>query len=108
MLRGVLLTDWFVALDYLATRPDHKGKGVASMLVQSGLEQADKVGLEAIVMAKNASVGVYRWLGFGLVETLTQDDSMFGGDGAYTVHFMVRPVRGVVVGEGKVEYKEGA
>ena len=92
-----------VALDYLATRPDHMGKGVASLLVQSGLEQADKVGLETIVMAKNASVGLYRRLGFALVKTVVQDDSMFGGNGAYTVHFMVRPVKGQMVVQREAE-----
>ena len=37
--------------DRIATAPEHENKGVASLLVKSGLEQADAAGANVLVMA---------------------------------------------------------
>jgi predicted N-acetyltransferase YhbS len=73
----------------LAVHPENKGKGVATALVQSGMRQAEKMGLDIFILAFTAGVGVYKRLGFRVERELVQDDSMFGGSGGYGVYFMI-------------------
>jgi len=75
-------------LDYLAVHPDNQGKGVGTALVKSGLEQAERLGLDVFLQALEDGVNVYRRLGFKIQKELTQDDSMFGGTGRYYVCMM--------------------
>ncbi|KAK3192055.1 hypothetical protein K4F52_001682 [Lecanicillium sp. MT-2017a] len=52
-------------LDYLCCRPDHRRKGVASMLVQAGLREADRLKMDACLVAMGLSaVSLYKKLGF--------------------------------------------
>jgi predicted N-acetyltransferase YhbS len=73
----------------LAVHPENQGKGVATALVQSGMRQAEKMGLNIFVLAFKARVGVYKRLGFHIERELVQDDSMYGGKGEYAVYFMI-------------------
>jgi ribosomal protein S18 acetylase RimI-like enzyme len=73
----------------LAFYPENRGKGVATALVQSGIRQAEKMGLEIFIYAMNAGVGVCKRLGFQIEKEFVQDDSKYGGKGDYFVYFMI-------------------
>lgn len=68
----------YIVLDYLAVHPDYQGKGIASMLVKSGLQQVDKYGFACFVLAKNAALGIYQKAGFVLLDQVVGDYSEFG------------------------------
>jgi N-acetylglutamate synthase-like GNAT family acetyltransferase len=76
-------------LEYLAVHPENKGKGVATFLVEEGLRQAEEMGVDVYVLAFKAGLGVYRRLGFKLVDQLIQDDARFGGKGEYGTYFLI-------------------
>ncbi|KAI1873015.1 uncharacterized protein JN550_003268 [Neoarthrinium moseri] len=78
----------WMQLDYLAVHPDNQRKGVATALVQSGMKQAEKMGLDIFIHAMKAGVGVYKRLGFKIEKELVQDDFKYGGNGEYYVAFM--------------------
>jgi ribosomal protein S18 acetylase RimI-like enzyme len=75
-------------LDYLAVHPDNQGKGIGKALVESGMKEAERLGLDIFIHAMKAGVGVYKRLGFKIEKELVQDDSIFGGDGEYYVCMM--------------------
>ncbi|KAI9734775.1 MAG: hypothetical protein M1818_006762 [Claussenomyces sp. TS43310] len=79
----ILARKTYMRLDYMAVHPQNQGKGVATALVQSGMKQAEKMGLDIFIHAMKAGVGVYKRLGFHIEKELIQDDSMFGGNGEY-------------------------
>lgn len=60
------------------------------MLVKSGLVEADKAGLNTIVMSLPAGRAVYERQGFKHISTIDEDDSEFGGNGHHINHFLVR------------------
>jgi len=53
---------WYLAS--LAVDPEFKGKGIASKLVQWGVDKAEEAGLPAYLESSPAAVGVYRRVGF--------------------------------------------
>jgi hypothetical protein len=63
------------------------------MLVESGIAEAEKIGVDVIVMAYKAAVGVYKRLGFEMMEYLIQDDSKYGGEGEFGAYFMERKTK---------------
>lgn len=80
-------------LEYLAVHPDYQGRGIATLLVESGIAEAEKIGVDVIVMAYKSALGVYKRLGFETAEYLIQDDSKYGGKGEFGAYFMVRNVK---------------
>jgi GNAT superfamily N-acetyltransferase len=68
-------------LDYLAVHPKNQGKGIATALVRSGIQEAEKLGLDIFVTAFRPAVGVYTRLGFRILRDFVEDDSKFGGKG---------------------------
>lgn len=70
--------------------PDYRCQGVATLLVESGIAVSENLGVDTIVMAYKAAVGLYRRLGFEMLEYLVQDDSAFGGEGEFGAYFMLR------------------
>lgn len=68
-------------LDYLAVHPDSQGRGIATQLVESGLKEAKKIGLDVYVRAFPPGVGLYRRLGFRIEKELLVDESEEGGPG---------------------------
>lgn len=48
----------------LAIDPTQQRRGIGKMLVQSGLEQAAKAGMDAFLIATPAGKGLYHSLGF--------------------------------------------
>ncbi|KAM0811829.1 hypothetical protein AB5N19_12185 [Seiridium cardinale] len=83
----------YIELEYLAVHPDHKGQGVATLLVESGIAVSERLGVDLIVMAYKSAIGVYKRLGFQMLEYLIQDDSKFGGEGDFGAYFMLRRAR---------------
>ena len=73
----------------MAVHPDNQGKGIGTALVESGMREAEKMGLDIFVLAFKAGVGVYKRLGFRIEQELIQDDSMYGGSGEYGIYYMI-------------------
>lgn len=61
--------------------PDNQGRGIATQLVESGLKEAKKIGLDVYVRAFPPAVGLYRRLGFCIEKKLLVDESEEGGPG---------------------------
>ncbi|KKP07324.1 acetyltransferase [Trichoderma harzianum] len=89
MKNEVLEGKTYFVLEYLAVHPENQGKGIATLLVQSGMKEAEKLGLDIFVLAFRYGWGVYGRLGFSVERELIQDDSMYGGDGKYGVRCMI-------------------
>ncbi|KAL5319711.1 hypothetical protein ACEPPN_012767 [Leptodophora sp. 'Broadleaf-Isolate-01'] len=79
----------WMRLDYLAVHPEQQGKGIGTALVQSGMREAEKLGLDIFIVAMKAGMGVYKRLGFRVERVLVQDDEKYGGLGEYKTYFMV-------------------
>ncbi|KAL7900361.1 hypothetical protein HDV63DRAFT_370943 [Trichoderma sp. SZMC 28014] len=79
----------YLCLEYLAVHPENKGKGVATLLVESGMKQAEKLGLDIFILACKPAWGLYSRLGFRVEEELVQDDSMYGGDGEFAMRYYI-------------------
>lgn len=83
-------------LDYLCSRPDHQRQDIASMLVRSGIEVADRLGLDILLVAMGrGACDLYRKLGFELLEQRSQDLNPYGADDLYETFFLrKRPSQG--------------
>ncbi|KAK1241222.1 hypothetical protein MKX08_001196 [Trichoderma sp. CBMAI-0020] len=79
----------YLCLDYLAVHPENRGKGVATLLVESGMKEAEKLGLDIFILACKPAWGLYSRLGFRVEEELVQDDSVYGGDGEFAMRYYV-------------------
>ncbi|KAM0348711.1 hypothetical protein ACHAPU_004150 [Fusarium lateritium] len=83
-----------VELHYVGVRPDHQHKGVASILVQSGLEEVDKLGLDVMVIAMGRrGLGLYRKYGFEVLEEKSESMIALGVDELYETFYLVRQAR---------------
>jgi ribosomal protein S18 acetylase RimI-like enzyme len=69
--------------------PEHQGKGIATALVQSGMKEAEKLGLDVFIQAMQAGLGVYTRLGFHIEREIVQNDSKFGGPGDFSDYLMI-------------------
>jgi len=76
-----IINESTTGLDYLAVHPQHQGKGVGTALVESGMREAEKLGLDIFIQAMKAGLGVYRRLGFHVEKEFIEDDSI--------VYFMI-------------------
>ncbi|MCJ1315549.1 hypothetical protein MMC15_000869 [Xylographa vitiligo] len=83
----------YLLLDHLAVLPEFRGRGIGTMLVESGIREAEKMGLDVFVLGMKAGLGVYRRVGFELLDKIIQDDSRFGGKGEYGAYFLEKDVR---------------
>ncbi|KAI1865573.1 hypothetical protein JX265_007896 [Neoarthrinium moseri] len=83
----------YMQIDYLAVRPEYRGQGIATMLVASGVAQSERLGIDIFLMAYKAGLGVYKRLGFEMLEYYIQDDSQWGGKGEYGTYFLERTVK---------------
>lgn len=78
MVGARILSNTKKDLGSLAVDPVFKGKGIASNLVQWGIDKAEEAGLPAYLESSPAAVGVYRRLGFKELRKLNllkNDDS---------------------------------
>lgn len=60
------------------------------MLVKSGLQFADRLGIKTYVMSEPAGLKLYLRLGFKLVETVSTDYSQYGGTEPTVEYFLIR------------------
>lgn len=71
------------------------------MLLEKGLDIADKYGLKTFVTASPIGLSLYLKHGFKVVRTMRRDYSRFIGDGTEELvsvdHFMIRQPRDVAV-----------
>lgn len=74
----------------MAVKPEFQRQGVASLLIKTGCEIADRYHIKMYVIASPAGLKVYEGQGFKLVETVSTDYSQFGGVEPYVHHFLVR------------------
>jgi WD repeat-containing protein 48 len=80
----------FFMLNQLGTHPDHQGRGAASLMLNWGLNKADKEGLVTYLVATVPGRPVYEKRGFELVSALEWDRVPWGGEGKDWHGFMVR------------------
>ncbi|KAB5513126.1 hypothetical protein GE09DRAFT_981423 [Coniochaeta sp. 2T2.1] len=78
----------YMELDYLCVPPAFRRRGIASALIQKGLEEAEKLGLDTFVLAMRAGVSVYQKAGFVLLDQVLIDASDRGGDKDYGGWFL--------------------
>ena len=71
-------TNILAELEFLVTAPAYQRKGVASLLLKSGMEQVQKLNLNVIIMSTAAGIPFYKERGFHLVSTISQDFSNWG------------------------------
>ncbi len=75
-------------LDYLCVPPAFRRRGIASALVQRGLEEAEKLGLDTFVLSMRAGLRVYQKAGFVLLNQVLIDATDRGGDKDYGGWFL--------------------
>lgn len=63
------------------------------MLMEAGIAESERMGIDIFMLAYKAGLGVYKRLGFETLETLILDDSAYGGQGEYGCYFMERTVK---------------
>lgn len=80
-------------LDYLAIHPDQQGKGIGSLLVKTVTDCAEDLKLDMYILACKPGFRLYEKMGFTVLRELVQDDSKFGGDGKYTMRYLIRRYR---------------
>ncbi len=56
------------------------------------MREARRMGVDIFILAFKAGLGVYKRLGFKIVDQIIQDDSMYGGQGEYGAYYMVYEV----------------
>ncbi|KAL4939881.1 hypothetical protein BDV06DRAFT_224602 [Aspergillus oleicola] len=95
VMERVIADAAYIKLDYLAVHPSKQGQGIATTLVKSGLQFADKHSVPVFTIAFKAARGIYARLGFREVARVVQDLARYGGFGEYTTYLMVRDAPGV-------------
>ncbi|KAF7538263.1 hypothetical protein G7054_g3075 [Neopestalotiopsis clavispora] len=78
----------YMVLDYLAVHPENQRRGIATVLIESGIREAEKLGLDIFLVARPAGMPVYRRAGFKTIQVLVQDDSIYGGPGEICTYYM--------------------
>jgi GNAT superfamily N-acetyltransferase len=88
MKEALLSRKEYMILSYLAVHPDYQRKGIATLLVSSGVKVAQNMKFDIFVRASDAGLKIYQKVGFQLLGQVIQDDSRFGGNGNYGVYFL--------------------
>lgn len=79
-------------MDYLAVHPENMGKGIATMLVQSGIKRAEELGVGIFILAYQAGLNLYLRQGFKEIARVVQDAVKWGGTGDYAVYLLTYEV----------------
>ena len=75
-------------LDYIAVHVNHKRKGIASVLVKSGIDSARRMGIDMFIMSTTPAGGeLYKKLGFTELDQIIQDFSAWGVSELYETRY---------------------
>lgn len=86
-----LVAEGKIELDYLGVHPDHHRRGIGSMLVKSGVEQGNQLGIDLYMMAMGQkAVDMYTRQGFEELDSLKQDMAQWGREGSYDTWILVK------------------
>lgn len=85
----------YFMLNAFATHPDHQSRGAGSLLLNWGLQKADREGLVTYLDATETGRPVYEKRGFKLVKATEWDRVPWGGQGKDWHGQMVRQPQGV-------------
>lgn len=83
----------YFMLNSLATHPDHQGRGAGTLLLDWGLQKADKEGLVTYLDATQRARPIYAKRGFELRKVVEWDRKVWGGEGVDVHCCMVRMPR---------------
>ncbi|KAF5658196.1 GCN5-related n-acetyltransferase (GNAT) domain-containing protein [Fusarium heterosporum] len=81
----------YAYLKLLHTDPKHQRRGAASLLLESGLKEADRLGIPACLESSVEGRKLYEKFGFKEVDRHTSDFLRWGGPSEVTIPLMVRP-----------------
>jgi GNAT superfamily N-acetyltransferase len=84
---NLFLMSGHIDLRYLAVHPDHQRKGVATLLLESGIRAAEKMGIDVFVSSTRAGVPVYLKVGFTLLAEINKDSSDQDDEPEYSAYF---------------------
>ena len=74
--------------------PDYQGRGIAKLLLEAGLEVADKAHAKVWLSSTPKAVGMYEKNGWEIKERYATDLRKYGGEGTYSPAWMLRlPVK---------------
>lgn len=91
----------YLMLSSLATHPLHQGRGAASMMLEWGLDEADRRGFAVYLDGTGIAKPLYERNGFGVVKEVEWDRKPWGGDGKDRHYCMVRKAKLRENGEGQ-------
>ncbi|KAE9378195.1 acyl-CoA N-acyltransferase [Stipitochalara longipes BDJ] len=60
----------YAKLNTLVVSPEYQRRGIGKMLIEDGLKEADRLGLQAVLGASKEGLGLYKKLGFKEVEVM--------------------------------------
>ena len=81
----------FLELDYICVHAEHKRQDLASMLLKSGIDIADKLGLDILtVCAGHEALGLFQKHGFELLEEAAQNLNKWGLDDRRHTYVLVK------------------
>ena len=80
-------------LGLLMVHPDYQRRGAGKILVEWGLDMADREGLPCWLQATPQGRGLYSKCGFEIVGDMDIDMSKYGGEGIYRYVCMLRPAK---------------
>ncbi|KAF1841122.1 uncharacterized protein K460DRAFT_371114 [Cucurbitaria berberidis CBS 394.84] len=86
-------SEQYFMLNVFATHPDHQGRGAGRLLLDWGLNKADKEGLVTYLAATSTARPIYEKRGFKLVRITEWDRVPWGGQGKDLHAQMVRQPR---------------
>ncbi|KAF4976916.1 hypothetical protein FZEAL_6492 [Fusarium zealandicum] len=84
----------YAYLKLMHTDPKHQRRGAASLLMDWGLREADRLGIPSFLEASAEGRPLYEKFGFREVKRLTIDLSVWGGPSELSFPLMLRPVGG--------------
>ncbi|KAH7096070.1 hypothetical protein FB567DRAFT_514110 [Paraphoma chrysanthemicola] len=85
--------DTYFMLNSLATHPDHRGRGAATLLLDWGMKKADEEGVVTYLDATGIGKGLYEKTGFVVRQVLEWDRKPWGGEGVDCHYCMTRQPR---------------
>ena len=85
------ISEPYFMLNSLATNPDYRGRGVARIMLDWGLEEADKRGMPTYLDATGLARPIYEKRGFVVVKGVEWDRVPWGGEGRDMHWCMLRP-----------------